>query len=196
MLPGVSVYDPSPRQSTTTSAALAAKKATSSIPIVTIFPTNPVELGLVASLSRPAGNITGVTFLVGTLTAKQFEILHKTVPKAALVGFLLNPANADAEINGLAGADQLALSLSAAPDFRESIATQARYRRAIGSKGLTGSLMGVVTPYATGPAPVYFASGYISRKDFWRLGLIFGLIFLGALLLAGTPYLLITRHGR
>ena len=56
-------------------------------------------------------------------------------------------------------------------------------------------LMGVLTPYATGPAPVYFASGYISRKDFWRLGLIFGLIFLGALLLAGTPYLLITRHG-
>jgi L-tartrate/succinate antiporter len=56
-------------------------------------------------------------------------------------------------------------------------------------------LMGVLTPYATGPAPVYFASGYISRKDFWRLGLIFGLIFLGALLLAGTPYLLIIRQG-
>jgi L-tartrate/succinate antiporter len=56
-------------------------------------------------------------------------------------------------------------------------------------------LMGVLTPFATGPAPVYFASGYISRKDFWRLGLIFGLIFLGALLLVGTPYLLITRHG-
>jgi len=55
-------------------------------------------------------------------------------------------------------------------------------------------LMGVLTPYATGPAPVYFASGYISRKDFWRLGLIFGLIFLGALLLVGTPYLLITKR--
>jgi L-tartrate/succinate antiporter len=55
-------------------------------------------------------------------------------------------------------------------------------------------LMGVLTPYATGPAPVYFASGYISRKDFWRLGLIFGLIFLGALLLIGTPYFLITNR--
>ena len=53
-------------------------------------------------------------------------------------------------------------------------------------------IMGVLTPYATGPAPVYFASGYISRKDFWRLGLVFGLIFLGALILVGTPYLLIT----
>jgi len=55
-------------------------------------------------------------------------------------------------------------------------------------------IMGVLTPYATGPAPVYFASGYISRKDFWRLGLIFGLIFLGALLLVGAPYLLITNR--
>jgi len=55
-------------------------------------------------------------------------------------------------------------------------------------------IMGVLTPYATGPAPVYFASGYISRRDFWRLGLVFGLIFLGALLLLGVPYLSITNH--
>lgn len=54
-------------------------------------------------------------------------------------------------------------------------------------------LMGVLTPYATGPAPVYFASGYISRGDFWRLGLIFGAIFLGALLVIGVPYLAITN---
>jgi L-tartrate/succinate antiporter len=53
-------------------------------------------------------------------------------------------------------------------------------------------IMGVLTPYATGPAPVYFASGYLSRKDFWRLGLVFGLIFLGSLLFVGAPYLLIT----
>ena len=46
-------------------------------------------------------------------------------------------------------------------------------------------LMGVLTPYATGPAPVYFGSGYIPRRDFWRLGLIFGLIFLASLLLIG-----------
>jgi L-tartrate/succinate antiporter len=55
-------------------------------------------------------------------------------------------------------------------------------------------IMGVLTPYATGPAPVYFASGYISRKDFWRLGLVFGLIFLGALLLLGVPYLSIANR--
>jgi L-tartrate/succinate antiporter len=56
-------------------------------------------------------------------------------------------------------------------------------------------IMGVLTPYATGPAPVYFASGYISRKDFWRLGLLFGLIFLGALLLVGVPWLSMLNHG-
>jgi L-tartrate/succinate antiporter len=51
-------------------------------------------------------------------------------------------------------------------------------------------LMGVISPYATGPAPVYFGSGYIHRRDFWILGFVFGLIYLGALLLVGVPYLL------
>lgn len=50
-------------------------------------------------------------------------------------------------------------------------------------------LMGVLTPYACGPAAVYYASGYVPRRDFWRLGLLFGLIFLAALLLVGMPYL-------
>jgi len=51
-------------------------------------------------------------------------------------------------------------------------------------------IMGVISPYATGPGPVYFGSGYVKRKDFWTLGLIFGLIFLAVLLAVGTPYLL------
>jgi len=50
-------------------------------------------------------------------------------------------------------------------------------------------IMGVITPYATGPAPVYYAGGFISRKDFWVLGLVFGLIFLAALLGIGLPFL-------
>jgi L-tartrate/succinate antiporter len=57
--------------------------------------------------------------------------------------------------------------------------------------GFSLGIMGVITPYATGPAPVYFASGFIGRADFWRLGLVFGLIFLGALLLIGVPWLMI-----
>ncbi len=54
-------------------------------------------------------------------------------------------------------------------------------------------LMGVITPYATGPAPVYYGSGFVPRRDFWRLGGIFGAIFLAALLVLGVPWLLILR---
>src|SRR3954469_23868942 len=76
---------------TSTPAALAAKAVTSTIPIVFTTGADPVELGLVASLNRPGGNVTGVSFLVNELTAKQFEMLSKTVPNAALFGFLVNP---------------------------------------------------------------------------------------------------------
>jgi len=50
-------------------------------------------------------------------------------------------------------------------------------------------IMGIITPYATGPSPVYFGSGYIGRKDFWTLGLIFGVIFLAVFLVVNIPYL-------
>ncbi|RPJ64414.1 MAG: anion permease, partial [Acidobacteria bacterium] len=50
-------------------------------------------------------------------------------------------------------------------------------------------LMGVTSPYATGPAPIYYASGFVARADFWRLGLIFGLIFFATLILIGIPWL-------
>jgi len=53
----------------------------------------------------------------------------------------------------------------------------------------TLGLMGIISPYATGPGPIYYGSGYISRKEFWTLGLIFGAIYLGVLLLVGVPYL-------
>ena len=55
-------------------------------------------------------------------------------------------------------------------------------------------LMGVLTPYATGPAPIYFGSGYINRKEFWILGTIFGTIYLVVLLVIGIPYLLLTKN--
>lgn len=53
----------------------------------------------------------------------------------------------------------------------------------------TLGLMGIISPYATGPGPIYYGSGYISRKEFWTLGLVFGTIYLAALLLIGVPYL-------
>jgi putative tryptophan/tyrosine transport system substrate-binding protein len=78
-------------------AAVAAKSATATIPIVFATGADPIKLGLVTSLNRPGGNITGTSFLINTLVAKQVEILHETVPKTALIGFLVNPSNADAD---------------------------------------------------------------------------------------------------
>ena len=76
------------------SAALAAKNATTSIPIVMIFPSDPVELGLVASLQRPGGNITGTTLTPGpAIFGKQLQILKEAIPRASRVAMLWNPAD-------------------------------------------------------------------------------------------------------
>ena len=77
------------------SAALAAKRATSTLPIVMIFPSDPVELGLVASLGHPGGNVTGTTFTPsGEIFAKQLQILKEAVPRVTRVAFLVHPSDA------------------------------------------------------------------------------------------------------
>jgi len=73
-------------------AALAAKKATTMIPIVFSTGDHPIQLGLVASLNRPSGNVTGVFFYSGgILISKQLELLHELLPKSSSVGILVNP---------------------------------------------------------------------------------------------------------
>jgi putative ABC transport system substrate-binding protein len=74
-----------------TDPARAAKAATSSIPIVFVSAADPVKSGLVTSLNRPGGNVTGVSLIASALDAKKMGLLHELVPKAATIGALVNP---------------------------------------------------------------------------------------------------------
>jgi ABC-type uncharacterized transport system substrate-binding protein len=78
-------------------SARAAKSASSTIPIVVTIGTDPVEDGLVASLARPGGNLTGVTFMMTELMPKRLELLSELVPQVGVIARLVNPNNPNAE---------------------------------------------------------------------------------------------------
>jgi putative tryptophan/tyrosine transport system substrate-binding protein len=78
--------------------ALAARRATSTIPIVFIIASDPVKIGLAKSLSHPAGNATGISILTATLTLKRLELIREIVPLPAKVGLLVNPDNKDLQL--------------------------------------------------------------------------------------------------
>ena len=92
-------------------AVIAAKRATSSIPIVFSMGGDPLRGGLVASLSHPGGNVTGATFFSNVLTAKRFALLSELVPNAKVFGALVNPKNANAKMQ-TGEAEDAARSLS------------------------------------------------------------------------------------
>ncbi len=82
-----------------TPAALAAKKATTTIPIVFFGVSDPVEAGLVDSLARPGGNITGFTTIAAVLAGKRLELLKETIPKLSRVAVLWNPQDPGSRLN-------------------------------------------------------------------------------------------------
>jgi putative tryptophan/tyrosine transport system substrate-binding protein len=113
-------------------SALAAKVATTTIPILFAIAADPVSLGLVASLARPGGNLTGINFLSGELTAKRLELLRELVPAATRVAVLVNPANAEnpeREIEAAARAVGLQIQILNAGTIREINAAFATFVR-------------------------------------------------------------------
>jgi putative tryptophan/tyrosine transport system substrate-binding protein len=117
-------------------AALAAKAATDTIPIVFAIGSDPVETGLVVSLNRPGGNVTGATFLSVALGAKRLELLRDLVPKIASIGLLVNPNNPNAavqtkemqEATTALGVRLNVLSAASQSDFENVFATLVRQR--------------------------------------------------------------------
>jgi putative ABC transport system substrate-binding protein len=116
----------------TTAAAIAAKAATKDIPIAFSLGSNPVEVGLVASLNHPGGNLTGLTALQTAVMGKRLELLHELMPAATAIALLVNPANralaeadtreAQATANAL-GVNLLILKASSPSEIDEAFAT-------------------------------------------------------------------------
>jgi putative ABC transport system substrate-binding protein len=117
-------------------SALAAKAVTTTIPIVFNTGIDPVQVGLVTSLSRPGGNLTGVNMVAGPLPAKQLGLLHELVPAAKTISMLINPNNANAEHDAATvqeaaraiGVQILVTRAVAESDFETVFATLARER--------------------------------------------------------------------
>jgi putative tryptophan/tyrosine transport system substrate-binding protein len=119
-----------------TVAARAAKAATATIPIVFATADDPVAAGLVASLNRPGGNLTGVSWIGGALRAKNLQLIHELVPAADLVAMLVNPSSPSAEVQskevqqaaGPIGTKILILNASTDGEIDAAFATLAQER--------------------------------------------------------------------
>jgi putative tryptophan/tyrosine transport system substrate-binding protein len=131
----------------TPQAAHAAKAATAAIPIVFMMGEDPVAEGLVTSLSRPGGNVTGFTDLANQLGGKRLELLHEAVPKAASVALLVNPNNPNAEPDT---ADMRAAAATGRLDlhiFRVSHEAEFEHAFATMARGGVGALAVNTDPY-------------------------------------------------
>jgi putative tryptophan/tyrosine transport system substrate-binding protein len=115
----------------TTAGARAAKQATSSIPIIAFSIADPVDVGLVASLARPGGNLTGLTFFFAELCAKRVELIKEAIPKLSRVAVFFNPANPSHNLAqpamqrtaGSLGLELVLIEVKARDDIAAAIAT-------------------------------------------------------------------------
>jgi putative tryptophan/tyrosine transport system substrate-binding protein len=129
----------------TSQVALAAKAATTTIPIVFGEGEDPVQLGLVTSLARPGGNATGINYFVDEIVAKRLRLLHDLVPKAVRIAVLVNPSNASASKFTLQAVQEAAPAIG--------LQTQMLHGDAMGHERpiCDGRAMSAVTPRATNP---------------------------------------------
>ena len=141
-------------------AGLAAKAATATIPIVFTSGSDPVQIGLVASLNRPGGNVTGVSFLFADLGAKRLGLLRELLPHASVVGLLVNPKYPSALPRGPRRAGQR----TNACEF--ACGSSMRLQRSILSRSLQRSLRKIWTPFWLGPIR-FFKAGATSWSG-WR----------------------------
>jgi ABC-type uncharacterized transport system substrate-binding protein len=186
-------------------AALVAKRATTTIPVVFGVGEDPVKLGLVASLARPGGNLTGINFFATELEAKRLALLHELVPKAVRIAVLANPANAPATESELRGISDAAramglqiqvLKASTRSEIEAAFATLVRDRaealHVAGDVFLTSRRVQLATLAATNRIPTSYPSreavevgglmGYAAeRSDLYRqVGAYTGQILKGA----------------
>jgi putative ABC transport system substrate-binding protein len=141
-------------------SAFAAKAATTTIAIVFTASEDPVGLGLVASLARPGGNLTGVNIFTGELTAKRLELLRELVPAAARVALLVNPANAASTETTLRDVEPAARAMGLQIQVLNA-STAARSMR-------LSQLLCASGPTRFSSPPTSFSSAGVSNWPTWR----------------------------
>jgi ABC-type uncharacterized transport system substrate-binding protein len=157
------------------SAALAAITATKTIPIVFASSVDPVKIGLVASFNRPGGNATGVAFLLSELVGKHFELLRELLPKAAVLGLLVNPTSQNAETQlaavpgamGALGLQIVVQNASTDPDLETAFANTIDCQRSppTWSRAELPSLSLPAPPHRSQPSPPRRQTPLMRVKD-------------------------------
>jgi putative ABC transport system substrate-binding protein len=144
------VWKPDALLVSTTPGNLAAKAATSTVPIIMVSVADPIGVGLIASLAQPGGNITGVTNIGAELAGKRIEILKEIVPAASRVAVFINPADQNATLqmnSAMPAADKLAVRLDPVLHIRSGADLKGAFEAAVRARA--DAVLRMVDPVAT-----------------------------------------------